>query len=185
MTKLKFYKTHPDIELPKFQTEQSACFDICFRQDGKTHYEGFNSFNSPIKRNFSTASIHIASGERVMVPTGLIMDIPEGYSVRVHPRSGLSFKKGIILANLEGIVDSYYVEELFLLIHNTSLLGITFQNGDRLAQGELIKLETYTMEETTERPAKKTSRDGGMGSTGVSKEKKVKTEKKLDKEEAV
>lgn len=181
MTTLKFYKTHPDIDLPKFQTEQSACFDICFRQDGKQSYDGYHQSNSKFMRYFATASIHIGAGERVMVPTGLILDIPEGYSVRVHPRSGLSFKNGIVLANLEGIVDSDYVEELFLLIHNTSTNGITFRNGDRLAQGELVKVEQYTIEETLTKPEQKTSRDGGMGSTGVSKEKTPpKSKKKLD-----
>lgn len=167
MPELKIYKTHKDIPLPTFQTEQSACFDICFRQDGKMSYEGYRPSNSKFLRHFATATIHIAAGERVMVPTGLIFDIPKGYSVRIHPRSGLSFKQGIILANQEGVVDADYVEEIFLLIHNTSTVGITFNNGDRLAQGELVKVEQYKIKEAKKRPEQKTSRNGGMGSTGL------------------
>ena len=105
--------------------------------------------------------------DRMMVPTGLILDIPEGYSVRVHARSGLSLKQGLVLVNAEGIIDSDYVEELFVLMTNISDNPISINNGDRIAQGELVKAEQYILEETSDKPATKTDRNGGMGSTGV------------------
>jgi len=112
-------------------------------------------------------TIAIAPGERMMVPTGLIFDIPEGYSVRIHPRSGISYKNGVVLANCEGVIDSDYVEEIYVLLHNTATVNFVITPGDRIAQAELVKMESYTIEETTERPAQKTDRAGGMGSTGI------------------
>jgi len=167
MTTLKIYKTHPAIQLPKFATEQSACFDISFYAEGKVAYKGFNKQNASFERSLSKGNITIVSGDRIMVPTGLILDIPIGYSVRLHPRSGLSLKQGLVLANAQGIIDSDYVEELFVLMYNMSDNVMTINNGDRICQGELIKTDKYTIEETLIQPKIKTDRKGGMGSTGV------------------
>jgi deoxyuridine 5'-triphosphate nucleotidohydrolase len=94
------------------------------------------------------------------------MDIPEGYSVRLHPRSGNSLKLGLVLANLEGVIDSDYIDEVMVLLWNTATNGLWVNNGSRIAQAELTKLERYAIEETNEKPVKKTDREGGMGSTG-------------------
>ena len=166
MTKLKFWKTHPVNKLPKKQTAGSACFDLMFQGTGKNTYKGFTRMNKPFERIMNN-QIVVGPGERVMVPTGLIMDIPEGYSVRIHARSGLSLKQGLVLANAEGVVDSDYVEEVMVLIHNISENGTTIQNGDRIAQAELVLDVVYDLEESATRPGIKTSRIGGMGSTGV------------------
>ena len=99
--------------------------------------------------------------------TGLIIDIPKGYSVRVHARSGLSLKQGLVLANGEGVIDSDYVEEVMVLLHNVSENNITISNGDRIAQAELIKDVEYQVVDSAVRPGVKTSRTGGMGSTGI------------------
>lgn len=167
MTTLKIFKTHENVELPKFQTKQSACFDLAYNNAGKQVYKGFTQNNKAFERVFTDATILIGPHERVLVPTGLIFDIPVGYSVRIHPRSGLSFKNGLQLANCEAVIDSDYVEETFLLIHNTTEVAALFTNGDRLAQAELVKSEVYSIEGTTTQPTQKTDRAGGLGSTGV------------------
>lgn len=168
MIRLNIYKTHPDIVLPKFATKGSACFDLSFQSAGKTEYTGYNSFNAPFTRNLhDEGAIVIMPGERIMVPTGLIFDIPEGYSVRIHPRSGLSYKQGLVLANLEAVIDSDYVQETFVLLTNTSENPVSINNGDRIAQAEMIKSEEYVLWETFEAPTQKTDRTGGLGSTGV------------------
>lgn len=167
MTTLKIYKTHPDVILPTFATKQSACFDIAMQFHGKNSYKGYDSCNKEFTRNHGNGKVHITAGDRVLVPTGLILDIPEGYSVRLHPRSGLSLKQGLVLANSEGVIDADYVEEVFVLIHNISENGIWINNGDRIAQAELVKVEEYVIEETKDRPNEKTERSGGMGSTGL------------------
>lgn len=167
MNRLNVYKTHPDIVLPKFATKQAACFDLSFQGAGKTTYSGYNSYNAPFTRDLVNGNIRIMPGDRILVPTGLIFDIPEGYSVRIHPRSGLSYKQGLILANLEAVIDSDYVQETFVLLTNRSDVDQTINNGDRIAQAEMIKSEEYVLWEIHEAPGQKTDRDGGLGSTGI------------------
>lgn len=174
MTTLKIWKTHPSNQIPKKQTEGSACFDLQFQGHGKTEYKGFSRHNKAFTRPLNNM-ISIQPGDRTIVPTGLILDIPEGHSVRVHARSGLSLKQGLVLANAEGVIDSDYVEELMVLIWNISDNAITINTGDRIAQAELIKDETYSIVETAARPGIKTSRVGGMGSTGVKNEGNIVT----------
>jgi len=168
MITLGIFKTHPEVVIPSFATQESACFDISsFTQDRRT-YTGYDQTNSQFERPVSpTSSILVMPGERVMVPTGLILDIPKGYSVRLHPRSGLSLKVGITLANCEAVIDSDYFEELFLLITNNTQLRYHIHHGSRLAQGELVQQLNYNIIETTDRPQQRTDRVGGLGSTGL------------------
>ena len=165
---LKFWKTDVRVILPVFATEHSACFDIAYQPFGKQEYSGFARNNKPFTRPIPDGSIVINGGDRVLVPTGLIMDIPEGYSVRLHPRSGLSYKQGLVLANAEAVIDSDYFHELFVLLHNISDNQIKIMAGDRVAQAELVQQVNYQLLETFDRPTQKTSREGGLGSTGVS-----------------
>jgi dUTP pyrophosphatase len=167
MTTLKIYKTFSSIELPKFATEQSACFDLSFQSLGKFEYTGYTVTNKKFTRPFKDGRLYVNAGDRTMVPTGLIFDIPKGYSIRVHARSGMSLKQGLVLANSEGVIDSDYVEETFVLIMNVSDNGHWLTPGDRIAQAELVKSEVYNIEERKTRPTVKTDRIGGIGSTGV------------------
>lgn len=167
MTVLKFWRVHTQVKLPEHQTEGSACFDLAFQGYGKNKVTGFNRMNKPVERIMQNC-MTISPGDRMMVPTGLVMDIPKGYSVRLHARSGTSLKQGLVLANAEGVIDSDYVEEVFVLIHNISENAQTINFGDRIAQAELVKNEVYEIEESASRPSVKSSRVGGMGSTGVS-----------------
>lgn len=169
METLKIFRTHPLTKIPAKQTSQSACFDLSFQGHGHNNYEGYTASNKNFKRPMNN-QIVIQPGERVAVPTGLIMDIPEGYSVRLHARSGLSLKQGLILANGEGVVDSDYVQEVMVLVHNISSNQIVVKTGDRIAQAELVEDVKYSVVESATRPGVKTNRTGGMGSTGVSSE---------------
>lgn len=167
MTTLKVWKTHPANQVPKKATVGSACFDLQFQGHGKREYKGFSRMNKEFTRPMNNMIV-IQPGDRIMVPTGLILDIPQGYSVRVHARSGLSLKQGLVLANAEGVIDSDYVEELMVLLWNISDNAIKINTGDRIAQAELIEDLTYEIVTTAIRPITKTTRIGGMGSTGVS-----------------
>lgn len=141
---LKIYRIQENAVLPKFATQQAACFDI------------------------SSYGNHIVPARHSMaIPTGLILDIPIGYSVRVHPRSGLAYKKGVTLLNAEGIIDSDYTDELKIILFNTSNLNFIIDHGDRIAQGELVKSLDYRIEECYTAPTQKTDRVGGFGSTGI------------------
>jgi dUTP pyrophosphatase len=162
---LKIYKSNPAAIIPSFATDQSACFDICACITGQK-IKCYTRMNQPIELD-CIDKVDVPAEFRILIPTGLIFDIPEGYSIRIYPRSGLSFKNGLVTQNCEGIVDSDYVEECFILLKNDSLVRQTITHGMRIAQGELVKNEDYVIVETPERPQKRTSRDGGFGSTGV------------------
>lgn len=165
---LNVYKAHPDVAIPKFATEDAACFDLAFWAKGKTEYEGFNADNAPIKRPMHNGNrIFLSPGDRIKVPTGLIFDIPKGFSVRVHSRSGLALKQGLVLVNAEGVIDSDYVQETFVLIINTGNNSAWINEGDRIAQAELVRDYDYEIVEIDAAPDRKTDRDGGMGSTGI------------------
>lgn len=167
MTDLKIYKLHKDVVLPKFATNVSACFDLAFSTAGKTEYTGYSPFNASFTRLFSDGRMTIMPGERVLVPTGMIFDIPEGFSLRIHSRSGLSLKQGLILANCEAVIDADYTLETMVMLTNISENAQTIANGDRIAQAELVVQPKYSISETWARPMQRSNRVGGLGSTGI------------------
>ena len=104
--------------------------------------------------------------ERCLVPTGLFIELPEGYEAQIRPRSGLALKHGISLPNSPGTIDSDYRGELKILMINLSNESFTFHDGERIAQmviarHEVVEWELVTeIDETTDRGA------GGFGHTG-------------------
>lgn len=163
---LEIYRTNPDVNLPAFATEGSACFDVAFCRAGKSEYSGFTLQNKAFTRGFNKEGIYVGPGERVMVPTGLIFKIPEKFSLRLHIRSSLAMKRGLTLVNAEGVIDSDFFHETFIVLHNVSQTGAMIADGERLAQAELVPVLEYLMAETTTQPQQTTNRVGGYGSTG-------------------
>ena len=104
--------------------------------------------------------------ERVLIPTGLILDIPAGHSVRLHSRSGLVWEQGLYLTNCEGVIDWDYVEPLYVMMTNLSQSPKSINNGNRICQAELVERIQYDFIEAKNPPVQKTERDGGFGSTG-------------------
>ena len=171
--KLKYYKLHNEVIDPHFATDGSACFDICAYLDNPVTVYRMN--NHKEKRNPETIywtdinkiQLSIGPAERALIPTGLVFDIPEGYSVRLHPRSSISLKRGLVMPNGEGIVDFDYYHETFIMLYNASADEVRITHGERIAQGELIKTLDYSLEESIIVPEQKTNRIGGFGSTGT------------------
>lgn len=167
-TPLQFYKVHPDAIAPFWGSQNSACFDLSACLIPNTLIKTFRVDNVEVPdRHVSFDGVGIAQGERMLIPTGLIFDIPLGYSIRLHSRSGLSLKQGLGLANHEGVIDSDYIEPTYIMLHNASTQSLTIKHGDRIAQGEMIVDIAYVVEETMTKPEAKTNRVGGFGSTGV------------------
>ena len=108
----------------------------------------------------------IAPGERALVPTGLFLEIPEGYEVQVRPRSGLAARHGITVLNAPGTIDSDYRGEVKVLLVNLGQESFTIAPGDRIAQLVAAKVERATFTETQALGVTERS-DGGFGSTGV------------------
>jgi len=103
--------------------------------------------------------------ERTMVPTGLFIELPQGYEVQVRPRSGLAIKQGLTCLNSPGTVDADYRGEIKVILINLSNEVQTIQSGDRIAQMVLQKVENIVWQpgntiNETERGA------GGFGHTG-------------------
>lgn len=165
---VKIYKLFPEAHMPELGTEWAACFDLKASMRDGDMVTMINVNNNKRQVSCHNGSIDVLSGERALIPTGLVFDLDDIQSMRIHPRSGLAWKKGITLANCEGVVDADYVQQTYVMLYNLSDEIFTVSDGDRIAQGEV--LETYSkfvFEEVFDEPETKTSRTGGFGSTGV------------------
>ncbi len=105
-------------------------------------------------------------GERALVPTGLVVEIPAGWEGQVRPRSGLALKHGVTLANPPGTIDSDYRGEVGVVLVNLGDAAHTVQPGDRVAQLVLARVERIEWQEAEEL-AESERGEGGFGSTGI------------------
>ena len=133
--------THP---LPAYETVLSAGMDL---------------------RAFISESIVIKPLQRVLIPTGLSMELTEGLEAQIRPRSGLAFKNGITVLNSPGTIDADYRGEIKVLLVNLSDTDFMVNDGDRIAQmviSNYVKIKWTTTESLSE-----TKRGaGGFGHTG-------------------
>ncbi len=104
--------------------------------------------------------------QRELIPTGLFIEIPEGYEAQVRPRSGLALKNGITVLNSPGTVDSDYRGELKVLLINLSREPFTVSSGDRIAQLVIAAHETVAWT-ISEGLSKSERGSGSYGSTGI------------------
>ena len=105
-------------------------------------------------------------GRRVLVPTGLVLEIPEGYEGQVRPRSGLALKHGVTCLNTPGTIDSDYRGEVKVLLVNLGEEAFTVERGMRIAQMVIAPVTQVAVNEAAQ--ASETARGaGGFGSTGV------------------
>jgi dUTP pyrophosphatase len=102
---------------------------------------------------------------RVLVPTGLFMELPIGYEAQIRPRSGLAIKQGITCLNAPGTIDSDYRGEIKIILINLSADQQIIQHGDRIAQMVIQKVEKAKVTEVQILSETKRG-DGGFGSTG-------------------
>lgn len=129
---------------PEYATAGSAGMDLCAAMDNP---------------------VELRVGGRVMIPTGIAMQIPEGYGGFIFPRSGLAYKKGISMANCVGVIDSDYTGEIQVVLHNISGHDYTVNPGDRIAQIVFLPVGMAELCEVEE--LEETRRGtGGFGSTG-------------------
>ena len=132
------------VELPKYETEGSAGMDV----------------RANIKEPITLKSL-----ERILVPTGLKVAIPEGYEIQVRPRSGLANKHGITMLNTPGTVDSDYRGELKVIVVNLSNEAYTIEPNERIGQFVLNKIEQIEFVEVEELDSTERG-EGGFGHTG-------------------
>ena len=140
----------PDLPLPAYETGGAAGADL----------------RANLPPDSRASGLTIAPGERVLVPTGLRIAVPEGYELQVRPRSGLALRHGIMLVNSPGTVDSDYRGEVGVIVLNAGSEPYRIAHGDRIAQGVLAPVTRgdFALVETLD----DTSRGaGGFGSTGA------------------
>jgi len=129
--------------IPQYKTEGSAGFDF-----------------------YAIEDVSIFPEETVLIRTGLKMAIPEGYEIQIRPRSGMSLKTKLRIANSPGTIDSDFRGEIQIIVENTGDELMHIEEGDRIAQGVLNKVPQAVFIEVdkldyTERG------EGGFGSTGT------------------
>jgi len=130
--------------LPEYKTALSAGMDLTA------------NINEPIE---------LKPLERRLIPTGLFIELPEGYEAQVRPRSGMALKHGLTCLNSPGTIDADYRGEIGVIIANVSNDPYTIQDGERIAQLVIAKHETISWEEVS--VLDETERgEGGFGSTG-------------------
>jgi dUTP pyrophosphatase len=130
--------------LPEYITEGSAGMDI--------------------RANLETPVV-IQPMERLLIPTGLFMELPPDYEAQVRPRSGLAIKHGLTCLNSPGTIDADYRGELKVILINLSLEPHTIQHGDRIAQMVVHKVQKVEWEAVGKISAT-TRGTGGFGHTG-------------------
>lgn len=134
--------SNPDLPLPARATPHAAGYDVR-----------------------AAADVELAPGQIALVPTGLVMELPEGLECQVRPRSGLALKHGLTLPNSPGTIDPDYRGELGIIVQNLGRDPVRLARGERVAQLVFARFETPRIEETA--TVVETIRGvGGFGSTG-------------------
>lgn len=134
-----------DLPLPAPASAGSSGFDLRAALDGE---------------------VVLRPGERLLVPTGLAVEIPAGWEGQVRPRSGLALRHGIGMVNAPGTIDSDYRGEVGVLLINHGAEPFTLRRGDRIAQLVIARVESVEWEEA-EALADSDRGAGGFGSTGL------------------
>jgi len=142
---LKILKIDPRVRLPEYASESAAGMDL---------------------RAFLAADVSIPPLGRAKVPTGLRIELPEGFEGQVRPRSGLALKFGVTVLNSPGTIDSDYRGDVDIILVNLGAETFIIKDGDRIAQLIIAPVSRAVLEETTNLSA--TNRGGGgFGSTGI------------------
>lgn len=136
-------KIHPDAKLPEYATDGDSGADV-----------------------FTYEDVTIPAGERVLVPTGIVIALPSGHEAQVRSKSGLAFKAGIQVLNSPGTVDEGYRGEVGVILYNTGKFDYLFKKGDKIAQ-LVVKPVYQTIWEETDIKLDVTERgEGGFGHNG-------------------
>ncbi|MCX5859317.1 MAG: dUTP diphosphatase [Proteobacteria bacterium] len=131
---------------------------------------GIPAYQSPEAAGFDLPAaleeeISIKPGERVLIPTGIAVSMPDGYQLEVRPRSGLAFKAGITVLNSPGTVDPDYRGEIGVVLINLGREPFRVQPGDRIAQGVIVPFVRAEFQKVKKLPRSARGK-GGYGHTG-------------------
>ncbi len=134
-----------DLPLPSYESKYAAGMDI---------------------RAALEEPVELRPNERMLIPTGLKMALPEGYEAQIRPRSGLAYRNGITMLNTPGTIDADYRGEVKVLAVNLGEDSFTINHGDRVAQMVIAPVTQAEVQEV-ESLSETERAEGGFGSTGV------------------
>jgi len=143
MTSVRIKKLSSSVPLPRYESDGAAAFDLAAATD-----------------------VTIPPGQVVLVPTGLVIEVPRGMFLGIFARSSTPLKRGLMVANGVGIIDSDYCgpeDEVKIAVLNFTQNPVHVAGGDRIAQGVLLPATRVTWEEVE---AVRAESRGGFGSTG-------------------
>jgi dUTP pyrophosphatase len=143
---LIYSKSNPDTVSPKYAYDTDSGFDL-----------------------YSTEEMWIFPSDRRIVPTGLHIDIPDGYEIQVRSKSGLALKQGLMVLNSPGTVDQGYTGEIQVILFNTSKDKVKIEKGQKIAQAVLCPVVSGKWVTLVERKEinEKDRNSNGFGSTGL------------------
>ena len=142
---LRINPEHIDIPLPNYATEGSAGMDIC----------------AAVEKD-----VEIPPGDTALIPTGFIIELPQGHEAQVRPRSGLAIKHNIGILNSPGTIDSDYRGEVKIILTNFGKRPYVIHRGDRIAQMIVAKYERVQWKEVLSL-TESVRGEGGFGHTGI------------------
>jgi len=128
-------------------------------------YATVGSSGMDVRANLDS-SVELAPLQRMLIPTGLFLEIPEGHEVQVRPRSGLAINQGVTCLNTPGTIDADYRGEVKVILVNLSDRPVTVSHGDRIAQLVVQRVEKAVWE-AVENVTPSDRSDGGFGHTGI------------------
>lgn len=143
MLTLRIRRLRPSVALPRYESEGAAAFDLAAADD-----------------------LEIPPGEVALVPTGLVVEVPQGMFLAIFARSSTPLKRGLMVANGVGVVDADYcgaTDEVKIAVLNFRTVTVQVRAGDRIAQGIVLPAPRVAWDET-EGDAR--AARGGFGSTG-------------------
>ncbi|HYX06262.1 MAG TPA: dUTP diphosphatase [Bacteroidales bacterium] len=128
-------------------------------------YETTHSAGMDVRANL-VSEVSIRAGERVLIPTGLFIELPEGFEAQIRPRSGLAIKHGITVLNSPGTIDADYRGEIKVILINLSDKDFVIKDGERICQMIVSRFEkiSWKIADAIDNTLRG---EGGFGHTGV------------------
>lgn len=141
-----FIKSHPDSVDPKYAYESDSGFDL-----------------------HTTEDVWLHPFDRKLIPTGLQIDIPEGYELQIRSKSGLALRQGLMVLNSPGTVDQGYLGEIQVILFNTTNQKVKIEKGQKIAQGVFspVVAGKWVKLIQQDKLSDKDRNDNGFGSTGL------------------
>ena len=158
-----FEALHDDVDPPVRQTEQSAGYDLraYLRARSVRVVRGATGEEVPVSAD---GAVQLEPGDVALVPTGFRARVPRGFEAQVRMRSSMAFRRGLILPNAPGTIDSDYPDEWLIMMKNDSTRPVVIEHGERIAQ---VVISPHVAPAWVAGSVQAlTDRTGGFGSTG-------------------